>query len=284
MRRNWRKEAQTAIEAIKNSKYGEREAELRALARQFGYKSDDPSSLRRGMAAHEFLEKLRISHPSEYEDLRDVPLSVAELIARWFAADPVRALETARDFGRGKGTVDSIRKAMEDTLPKGHGGLVGAARERAYRAAALKPVSAAVAHLAGSEIVASTTRQRDPVSGLKVDFMFEVSSAQGPERIAALVVGPYTNANMYRDRCDEWIARAFGIAWVVNRVVLAMPAEGYVEMYRDRARIVAEASRRISGGAAAAPDAIRSPKVDAVHIEVDPLDPVDSEALGQLKP
>jgi hypothetical protein len=284
MRRNWRKEAQTAIEALRNSKYGGREAVLRDLARQFGYKSDDPSSLRRGIAAYEFLEKLRHSHPSEYEDLRDVPLSVAELIARWFAADPDAALAAARDFGRGKGTVESIRKTMETTLPKGHGGLVGAARERAYRAAALKPVSAAVAFLPGSKIVASTTRQRDPVSGLKVDFMFEVSSAKGTERVAVLVVGPYTNANMYRDRCDEWIVRAFGIAWVFDRVVLAVPATDYLEMYREQARIVGDASRRISSGAAAAPGAIRSPNVDVVHIEVDPLDPVDSEALGQLKP
>jgi hypothetical protein len=283
MRRNWQKEAQTAIEAIRNAKYGGREAELRVLARQFGYKVDDPSSLRRGIAAYDFLEKLRHSHPSEYEALRDVPLSVAELIARWFAADPDAALEAARDFGRGKGTVESIRKKMEQTLPKGHGGLVGAARERAYRNAALEPVSSAVAHLAG-KIVDVKTRQRDPISGLKVDFMFEVSSAKGTERVAVLVVGPYRNANMYRDRCDEWIARAFGIAWVVDRVVLAMPAENYVGMYRDRARIVAEASRRISGSVEAAPDAIRSPKVDAVHIEVDPFDPVDSEAVRQLKP
>jgi hypothetical protein len=145
----------------------------------------------------------------------------------------------------------------------------------------LKPVSAAVAHLTGSKIDASTTRQRDPVSGLKVDFMFEVSSAKASERVAVLVIGPYTNANMYRDRCDEWIARAFGIAWVVDRVVLAMPAEGYVEMYRDRARVAAEASRRISGGVAAA-GATRSPNVDVIHIEVDPFDPVDSEAVGQL--
>jgi hypothetical protein len=283
MRRNWRKEAQTAIEAIRNAKFGSREAELRVLARQFGYKVDDPSSLRRGIAAYEFLEKLRHAHPSEYEDLRDVPLSVAELIARWFAADPDAALEAARDFGRGLGTVESIRKKMEQSLPKGHGGLVGAARERAYRAAALKPVSSAVAHLTGSEIGNVTTRQRDPISGLKVDFMFDVSAARGPERIAVLVVGPYTNANMYRDRCDEWIARAFGIAWVVDRVVLAMPDKEYLEMYRERARMVAEASRRISGDTEGA-TAVRSPSVHAVHIEVDPLDSVDSEALGKLKP
>jgi hypothetical protein len=274
MRRNWRKEAQTAIEAIRNSKYGSREAELRDLARQFGYKSNDPSSLRRGIAAYEFLENLRRSHPSEYEALKDVPLSVAELIARWFAADPVAGLEAARDFGRGMGTVESIRRKMEETLTKGHGGRVGAARERAYRAAALKQVSSAVAHLAGSELVDVKTRQRDPVSGLKVDFMFKVSAET---RIAVLVVGPYTNANMYRDRCDEWIVRAFGLAWVFDQVVLAIPAKDYLQMYHEQARIVAEAVR---GDTAAG--AVRLPKVNAVHIEVDPLDPADSEALDKL--
>ena len=59
---------------------------------RFGYKTDDPSPLRRGIAAHEFLERLRQSHPLEYDGLQDVPLSVAELIARWHAPEPVRAL------------------------------------------------------------------------------------------------------------------------------------------------------------------------------------------------
>jgi hypothetical protein len=284
MRRNWRKEAQTAVDELKSSKYGERETTLRALARRFKYKSDDPSSLRRGIAAHEFLERLRQSHPVEYDDLQDVPLSVAELIARWHAADPARALTAARDWARGTETVKSIRGAMEVSLPKGYGGLVGAASERAYRAGALKQVTSAVENLTGSSVRSSTTRQRDPVSGLKYDFMFEISRANGKERIAVLIVGPYTNPNMYRDRCDEWIARAFGLAWIFDRVVLAIPAADYLESYRDRARAVAKAAIRPNSedAANARPDEIRYPTVDAVHIKVDPFEAQDSEALSKL--
>jgi hypothetical protein len=127
--------------------------------------------------------------------LQDVPLSVAELIARWHASDPVRALSAARAWVRGTETVQSIRDAMEESLPKGHGGLVGAASERAYRAAALEQVTSvvqtltgAVQDLTGSSILSLNTRQRDPESGLKYDFIFEISGANGPERVAVLVV------------------------------------------------------------------------------------------------
>jgi hypothetical protein len=283
MRRDWRKEAQTAVDELKTSKYGEREATLRSLARRFGYKSDDPSSLRRGIAAHEFLERLRQSHPTEYEHLRDVPLSVAELIARWYAADPARALTAAKGWVRGTETVQSIRDAMEDSLPKGHGGLVGAASERAYRAAALEQVTSVVQTLTNSKIESSSTRQRDPASGLKYDFMFEISGTNGMERVAVLVVGPYTNPNMYRDRCDEWIARAFGLAWIFDRVVLVIPTADYLQSYRDRAGAVAKAaSKRNSKDADdVRPDLIRYP-VDVVHIKVDPFEAKDSESLSKL--
>jgi hypothetical protein len=281
MRRNWRNEAQTAIEELKNSKYGDRESELRALARRFGNKSDDPSSLRRAIAAHEFLEKLRLTHPQEYHVLEAVPLSIAELIARWYAANQQQALAAARDWAQGRGTVQSIRKAMETNLPKGHGGKVGTARERAYRASALKQVASAVEDLTGSHIESLTERQRDGASGLKFDFLFEISSQDQRKKIAVLIVGPYTNKKMYRDRCDEWIARAFGLAWVVDRVMLVVPAAEYLEAYRGRARLVTQAAHRHIVGTAS--DQISGPRVDVAHIEVDPFDPPDSAALDRLE-
>jgi hypothetical protein len=70
--------------------------------------------------------------------------------------------------------------------------------------------------LTDAKILTSTTRQRDPLSGLKFDFLFEISSPNGREKAAALLVGPYNNHNMYRDRCDEWVERAFALAWVFD--------------------------------------------------------------------
>jgi hypothetical protein len=243
MRRNWRNEAQTAIDELKNSKYGERETALRSLAHKLKYKTDDPSSLRRGIAAHEFLERLRQSHPVEYEGLRDVPLSVAELIARWYAADPASALTTASDWARGRETVQSIRDKMEASLPKGFKGLVGTAHERAYREYALEQVRSALQDLTGEKIITSTTRQRDLLSGLKFDFSFDISSPNNPAKAAVLLVGPYKNHNMYRDRCDEWVERAFALAWVFDRVMLALPK--VPDKARDRATHSTSASRAI---------------------------------------
>lgn len=50
-----------------------------------------------------------------------------------------------------------------------------------------------------------------------------VIAADPPQRLAVLVVGPYRNSAMYRDRCDEWVLRAFGTAWMFDRVMLAVP-------------------------------------------------------------
>jgi hypothetical protein len=99
-------------------------------------------------------------------------------------------------------------------------------------------VTSAVKNLTGSDIVSLTERQRDTASGLKFDFLFEVSSQDQREKIAVLIVGPYTNKKMYRDRC-EWIARAFGLAWVVDCVMLVVPAAEYLEAYRDHAPEIA---------------------------------------------
>ena len=136
------------------------------------------------------------------------------------------------------------------------------------RSSALNPVTSAVKNLTGSDIVSQNASEILPL-GLKFDFLFEVSSQDQREKIAVLIVGPYTNKKMYRDRCDGWIARAFGLAWVVDCVMLVVPAAEYLEAYRDRARLVAQAAHRHSVGTAS--DQIRGPRVDAVHIEVDSL-------------
>jgi hypothetical protein len=290
MRRNWREEARTAIGELKEAKYGDRETGLRALARRFNPKKnlkdderDDPSSLRRAIVAYEFLEKLRVTHPKEYSDLDGVPLSVAELIARWYANDQEKALIAATDWARGKVTVQSIRTAMSESR-QGYGGKVGAASERAYREWALPQLISEIQKLAGQYVATITKRTRDPKSGLKFDFLFESSSGDRPRRMAVLVIGPYKNPNMYRDRCDEWIARAFGTAWAFERVVLALPVKEYLDNYRLRAQqVTAAAVERLETSKChqSASLELLGPSVDVIHIEVDPLAPEDSDAIAR---
>jgi hypothetical protein len=277
MRRAWREEAQKAIAALRESKYGDREAELRSLAVHLGFKNGDPSSLRRAIGAHEFLDRLRSEHPESYEHLRGVSLSVAELIARWYAASPEQALKAAKAWSEGRATVQTIRAAMEERMPRGHGGKVGSARQRAFKNSALEEIKSAVARLAVGQIASVSERQRDGASGIKTDFLFEIAG-DPPQKLAVLVVGPYKNAAMYRDRCDEWILRAFGSAWIFDRVLLAIPDERFISMYDARAKQLARATEQKATVGAAVP------RVDAIYIYVDPMDPEDSAALSEHAP
>jgi hypothetical protein len=274
MRRAWREEAQNAIDALSRSKYGEREAGLRTLAAGMGFENGDPSSLRRAIAAHQFLERLRLEHPLSYAQLEGVSLSVAELIARWYAANPEQALKAAEEWYQGRATVQTIRDAMKQSLPRGHGWKVGNARQRAFKDSALQSITQAVAALGIGKIISAQDQPWDKETGVKIDFLFEIA-ADRPQRLAVLVAGPYMNTAMYRDRCDEWILRAFGTAWMFDRVVLAVPEQDSASKYATRAKTLSQlVEHRAAAGA-------RLPHVDLVHVYVDPLDPDDSEALAK---
>jgi hypothetical protein len=100
------------------------------------------------------------------------------------------------------------------------------------------------------------------------------------EEFAVLVVGPYTNEKLYSHRCSDWITKAFGLAWIYGRVVLALPAKDYLEQYRERCRLMeGKANERLANPANSSPV---KPKIDIVHIYVDPFSKEDNEALAAL--
>jgi hypothetical protein len=82
-----------------------------------------------------------------------------------------------------------------------------------------------------------------------------------------LVVGPYNNRKIYASRCAEWVTKAWGLALLYDRVVLALPdGVSLVEYSRRSANIARTANERFAGSQVA--------RADVVHIEVDPLDPI----------
>jgi hypothetical protein len=275
MRRAWRDEAQTAIDALKKSKYGEREVDLRIMAAGMGFENGDPSSLRRAIGAHQFLERLRLEHPLSYAQLEGVTLSIAELIARWYSANPEQALKAAEDWHHGRATVQTIRDAMKISLPRGHGDKVGIAKQRAFKDSALQQIKEAVMQLGTGKIESIADQAWDKETGVKIDFLFEFAGERS-ETVAVLVVGPYKNTAMYRDRRDEWILRAFGTAWLFDRIVIAIPDQNFSAKYAARVRQLSQSikEKTVPGD--------RLPKVDVVHVDVDPLDPEDSAALSNL--
>ena len=275
MRRAWREEAQTAIDALSKSKYGEREVDLRTLAAGMGFENGDPSSLRRAIGAHQFLERLRHEHPLSYAQLEGVTLSIAELIARWYSANPEQALKAAEDWHHGRATVQTIRDAMKLSLPRGHGDKIGIAKQRAFKDSAVQQIKEAVMQLGIGKIESIADQAWDKGTGIKIDFLFEIA-AKRPKTVAVLVVGPYKNTAMYRDRRDEWVLRAFGTAWLFDHVVIAIPDQNFSTNYAARVRELSLSVKKRSVPGA------RLPKVDVVNVDVDPLDPRDAEALANL--
>jgi hypothetical protein len=273
MRGNWKDQARTAIEQLQLVAHGEREAEMLAIAKHHGH--TDTTALRRAIFAYEFLQRLCVENPAVYEILLRAPLTIVEVIARWYQFDPWTALSVARDWARGIGTVRTIAADMQKVRPLN--GRTG--NSKAYLTAAEPVVVDAVRLLTDAKLSSPSMLIKDSASGQLIDFLVSETDKKMQE-FAVLVVGPYTNEKLYAHRCSDWITKAFGLAWIYDRVVLALPEEDYLKQYRERCRLVEEkASQRLLKAAIATSFA---PKVDIVHIYVDPFSKEDNEVLAAV--
>jgi hypothetical protein len=273
VRRNWREDARAAIEELQVVAHGERETEMLAIAKRNGY--TDTTALRRAIFAYEFLHRLGVENPAVYEILLRAPLSIVEVLARWHQFDPSTALSVARDWGRGIGTVRTIAADMQKVRPlKGRPG-----NAKAYLAAAEPVVIDAVRALTDAQLSSPKMLVKDSASGQLIDFLLSETDKK-KEQFAVLVVGPYTNEKLYANRCSDWITKAFGLAWIYDRVVLALPEEAYLKEYRERCRLLEDkASERLSKAAISTTFA---PNIDIVYIYVDPFAKEDRDALAAL--
>jgi len=283
MRRNWAEQAKAAIEDLQRFGHGERERQMQAIAlRLSGH--NDTSALRRAIFAYQFLDRLRSENPAVHEILKDAPLTIVEVIARWSAFDPWTAMSVARDWAKGIGNVRSIAKAMQAARPPGFMGKTGNAFAKAFLAAAEPVVTEAVRSLASDQKISPKKKEiKDPASGQPIDFLFEKKAerTENGRTIAVLVVGPYTNKKVYANRCSEWVIKAFGLAWLYDELVIALPDRGSLDEYIQRVKATTEGSLRHPAGPAS-DAAIRSPRVSVIHIEVDPLEAADHDALAEI--
>jgi hypothetical protein len=279
MRRNWRDEARTAIEELQRVGHGERETEMQAIARRNGHK--DTSALRRAIFAYQFLDRLRVENPSVHEILMLAPQTIVETIARWHAFDAFKALSVAREWGQGKGTVRSIAADMQKARNLGFKGKTGSVYAKSFLVAAQSVVVDAVGDLMkGVRLPPPAKLVRDPASGQPIDFLFTIKSETGEKskELAALIVGPYTNKKLYANRCSDWITKAFGLAWTYDKVILALHERDELEEYRRRCRLVeGKANERLPKL-----PGMPAPRVEIVHIEVDPLSKEDHDAVEAL--
>jgi hypothetical protein len=281
VRRKWRDEARLAIAELEGVSHGSRETVMQAIAGRLSGHTDT-SAMRRAIAAHNFLEQLRGTEPASYAQLENAPLSVVEVIARWFVFDRPAALAAAEEWARGIGNVTSITKAMRDARPPGYAGKSGIALEKAYVLDAKPIVSEAVHKLTGLEVTLSGTSVRDDATGQTLDFIFDLPGGTPKRQVAVLVVGPYTNTKLYSNKCADWVTKAFGLALLFERIVLALPEANALAEYQRRTEAVRKRIGASSQGRSALDlSACTVPTVDVVHTDVPKVTAEEAEILAQ---
>jgi hypothetical protein len=153
------------------------------------------------------------------------------------------------------------------------------AQAKAYVVAAEEAVVEAIRRLVSSRVSLSVGPPRDAASGQWVDFLFG-----GPpeSRIAVVIVGPYSNPKLYLSRCAEWVVRAYGLSWLYDQVLLALPdLAALPEFERRIAAFRSEiATKRQTGKGTS--KSVPLPKVGAFHIDAPKLTSEEEEMLKRL--
>jgi hypothetical protein len=251
------------------------------IARQLSGHTDT-SALRRAIAAYQFLEQLEKSNSALYAKLKDAPLSIVEVIARWAVFDSEGALVATERWAEGRGNVTTITRAMHEARPDGYAGKSGIALEKAYVAAAKPVVSALVHGLVGQDVKLSGTMVRDETTGHTLDFTFAYGSG-GRQQIAVLVVGPYNNSKIYANRRADWISKAYSLALLHDRIVMALPDARAAEDYQGRVHSFQrklEDRRRDAGPPGFN---VSLPVVDVVYTDVPKLTLDEDRFIGELE-
>ena len=248
---------------------------MHSIARELS-KHEDTTALRRSIFAYEFLNKLYTSDLPTAGCLGEAPLSIVEVIARWYAFDRIGAQEAAKSWWEGRETVRSLTEEMRRRRPKGFFGKTGGAYEREYAIAAESSIAEAIRPLAGSQVSVAEKSTKAP-GGLSIDFIF--ANPDEPEkRIAVLIVGPYNNVKNYIAKSADWITRAYGLAWFYEMVVLAVPNVDALSAFDSRNATMRERIAEVCKGGD------RKPQVMIVSLYVDPLAEEDHAALAALGP
>jgi hypothetical protein len=234
----------------------------------------DTTALRRSIFAYEFWRNLAGAEPLLHAHLADAPLSIVEVLARWYAFDREGARNAAKEWSHGSGTVRSITEQMQARRPKGFFGKTGLAYEREYAAAAEPSIVDTVARLMSASVSVIEKDIKAP-GGLTVDFVLKTQQ-EAPTNIAVLIVGPYTNEKNYVRKSADWMGRAYGLAWLYDTVVLAVPNQNVPVDFDAKNAAMRQKIAELKSFDR------KTPHVMVASLFVDPFTKEDHEALARL--
>jgi hypothetical protein len=211
----WAKKARQTRIALAGVRTGEREAALRGLAG-----NRDANTLRRWIAALEFADGRSKTLGAV---LAQAPVSVVELFGRWHGFDPDGAGKAMQVWSKQGGSVRLIGEQMLDARKrfKVH---PSRSLEKSHRLRMKESVKHIVGAMVGGDLTEPSLNFKD--SELPpVDYLFHSVNPSDlvTIRIAAIIVGPFSNPDMYRRRRHDALMKAFAFAWIYERVILLLP-------------------------------------------------------------
>jgi len=256
---HWSEIAAAAERMLASADQGEKEKLLSRHAKSVG---KNIQTLRAYLLAWRFVDTLGRSDRAK---ALGMPVASVEVIARWHAHDPGKAIEVLRGYDPAKNSVRTVRKE-EASARSRHRGASGRRRASRFR-------DYVVEHIHDFETVwpaepryriqdtrflvkddpedkaVKAQKKADP-SG-KADFVARIHRDDIASTIAVLIVGPYTSDYLYQGRAEDWCLRALGLSFFHPRVTLVLPRGVEFEKFaaflekardaRDRIQIVREA-------------------------------------------
>lgn len=214
--RPWVDEARSVREMIAQAPRGMRESELRQIAQP-----RSSQTLRRAIAAVEFLDKLAYETTFPTRELEIFPVATIEYLARWYKRDHGGALDAGDKLLRGEITPKTIGEKERESRKKVFDES-GKALEGDYRRSITSEIEN-IARSFGRGVLSkgSDFKLYGQDVGRVVDFVFSDESKS--PLVAFVIAGPYRDADLYIRRAFDWISKANALLNIFKLVYLILP-------------------------------------------------------------
>lgn len=229
---DWKKTAAEARRRLIAAKHGGRESALRAAGGTI-----DVNTVRRAVAALEFLDRLKSTDPDSYRALEHSSFGVVETFSRWWTINATDAKAGLSKWKKGelttRGLAASMRKSALPTITTNDG-----SSPLTYGDHVEPRLRRDIEAILGRPIIRSENR---PTFCPRVDFRYSVEdSFDGHDgEVAAIVVGPYQNQTIYKKNMHTWMLKALGLVFFFDWIFVVLPAETASDDYKmwlERAR------------------------------------------------
>jgi hypothetical protein len=185
-------------------------------------------TVRRIVAALDFLDRLKLQHKQLASNLQSYPVAAVEYLARWHKRDQRAALKAAENLVTGEITVKQLGDAEKEARKGAFSGS-GKSLEVDYRRSVKASIERLVQSSFGGDLTLIPTRRSVEEPSSIPDFAFE--DRHGTLVAAVLIVGPYSDKTIYGRRAFDWTAKATALLHVFRYVFLVVPGDADVDVF-----------------------------------------------------